>query len=318
MTQGAPREGKALLQGIVWCGLCGAKMGVNSYSVGENRRPSYICNHSYQQEGASPTCQCMSSTPIDAIVTALFVEAMAPAELDVTLKALEQLRADNDALKRQWEAQITQARYEASLAERQYNAVDPDNRLVAHTLETRWNEKLETLQELEHAYADACKQERFSITCEEERRIKELAGDLPKVWSAPTTTNQERKQLLRYAVSEVQLDGVTTPGMIEIRVTWRSGAVTTRTINRLKVGSWAPKTSEIVVERIRQLASSHTLSQIADKLNAEGLRTAHGKNFREHHLRYIARSRGIFVTTSAERLPPPQNHTSDPEDRVLH
>ena len=173
---------------------------------------------------------------------------------------------------------------------------------MAAELERRWNEKLETLQELESAYTQAQKHSRFSMTAEEEREIRRLAQDLPAVWHAPTTTDRERKELLRYAIAEVQLDGVTIPGKIDIRVTWRSGAVTRRQINRLKVGAWAPRTEDRVIERIRILAPQHTVAEIADTLNREGLRSAHGRVFREHHVLYLARRHDIIVTTSAKSL----------------
>jgi hypothetical protein len=101
----------------------------------------------------------------------------------------------------------------------------------------------------------------------------------------------------------VQLDGVTTPGKIAIRVTWWSGAVTQQQIDRLKVGSWAPRTDDQVIERIRALASTHTVTEIAGRLNEAGLRSALGRAFREHHVLYLARRHHITVTTCAERLP---------------
>ncbi len=301
-TPGAPREGAALLQGLVWCGRCGARMGVNSYSVRERRRPSYICHHEYNAEAADHTCQSMSSKPIDEQVVALFFEAMAPAQIELAMQVVDTLREEKQALQRQWEQQLIQARYEAQLAQRQYDAVDPDHRLVAATLERRWNEKLEAVKDLETAYQKAQAQAHFAITEDEQRDIRGLAQDLPAVWHAPSTTDRERKQLLRYLIAEVQLDGVTTPGKIDIRVTWRSGAVTTRQIERLKVGAWAPRTDTQVIERVRALAPTHLVGEIVEILNQEGLRSAHGRVMREHHVLYIARRNHIKVTTSARSL----------------
>lgn len=301
VTKGAVKKGAALLQGLVWCGRCGAKMGVNTYAAKEMRKPGYSCTHAYK-EGSAHTCQSMSSKPIDEVVVSLFLQAMAPAQLEVAIKAAEKMKEEKQTLKKQWEQQLTQARYEVQLAQRQYDAVDPDHRLVAAELERRWNEKLEVLQELETAYAKAEQEARFIVTEQEMDDMKKLAKDLPAVWHAPTTTNQERKQLLRYAISEVQLDGVTTPGKIEIRITWRSGAVTIRQIERLKIGAWAPKTADTVIEQIRESSQKHTVGEIADQLNQQGLRSAHGREFREHHVLYIARRHKIPVTTEKERL----------------
>jgi hypothetical protein len=173
---------------------------------------------------------------------------------------------------------------------------------VAAELERRWNEKLETLQALENTYTQAQKQSRFALSAEEEHQVRQLAQNLPAIWHAPTTTDRERKQLLRYAIAEVQLDGVSFSGKIDIRVTWRSGAVTRRQIERLKVGSWAPRTANEVIERIRVLAAQHTVAEIVATLNREGLRSAHGRVFHEHHVRYLARRHNIVVTTSAKSL----------------
>lgn len=302
MTQGAPRKSAALLQGLVWCGRCGAKMSVNSYSAREQRRPSYLCAHAYS-EGAAQTCQSMTSKPIDDLVVSLFFEALAPAQLKIALQAVEQLEQERQALQHQWEQQLERARYEVQLAQRQYDAVDPANRLVAAELERRWNAKLEALQTLEQAYADAQRQARFTVSGEEKRAIKKLAQDLPALWNAPTTTDVERKQLLRYVIAEVQLDGVTIPGKIGIRMTWKSGAVTERQIERSKVGAWAPRTADRIIERIRAWAPTRTVAEIVEGLNRDGLRSAHGRAFRDYHVLYIARRHHIVVTTTAKHLP---------------
>ena len=306
-TQGAVREGAALLQGLVWCGYCGAKMGVNSYSVRDRRRPSYICCHAYS-EGAAHTCQSMTSKPVDELVVSLFLAALEPAQIKISLQAVEQLQQDHQALQHQWEQQLEQARYEAQYAQRQYDAVDPDNRLVASELERRWNDKLVALQTLEKAYAAAKQQSRFTIDSQEKQAVEKLSQDLPAVWQAETTTDVERKQLLRYAIKEVQLDGVTTPGKITIRVTWHSGAVTERQIDRIKVGIWAPRTEQQVIERIRDLASTHTVDEIVECLNQAGLRSAHGRTFRDYHVLYIARRNQITVTTCTNRLSAALSH----------
>ena len=308
-TQGAPREGSALLQGLVWCGRCGAKMGVNSHSAREKRRPSYICDHNYT-EGALHTCQSMSSKPIDEFVVSLFFEALAPSQFEIAMKVVEQVRQERQALRQQWEHQLEQARYEAQLAQRQYDAVDPDFRLVAAELEKRWNDKLEALQKLERAYAQAQHQDLFSVSAEEQQAMTKLAEDLPALWHAPTTTDQERKQLLRYVIAEVQLDGVSTPGKIDIQITWRSGAVIRRQIERLKVGVWAPRTDDRVIEHIRALAPTHTVTAIAEYLNQVGLRSAHGRAFREHHVLYLARRHNISVTTCSKHLAKGNNLTA--------
>ena len=244
----------------------------------------------------------MMSKPIDELVVSLLFEALAPGQVKIALQAVEQLEQERQALQQQWEQQLEQARYEVQLAQRQYDAVDPAYRLVAAELERRWNDKLDALQKLEHAYADAQRQARFRVSDEEKRAIRKLAQDLPRLWNAPTTTEAERKQLLRYAIAEVQLDGVSTSGKIAIRISWHSGAVSERQIERIKVGAWAPRTDDKVIARIRTLAPTHTVADIVECLNREGLRSAHGCLFRDYHVLYIARRHDIPITICAKHL----------------
>ncbi|HQY22135.1 MAG TPA: recombinase family protein [Gammaproteobacteria bacterium] len=302
-TRGAPREGRALLQGIVWCGQCGSKMGINSYSAKE-RRNSYTCTKDYQN-GAQHVCQTISARTIDGLIVSLFLEAMAPSQLEIAKKSIEKTQIEKQALKKQWEQQLTQARYDTQLAQRQYDAIDPDNRLVASELERRWNEKLEILQKLEENYEEANKQSRFSLTLEEIKEMEMLIKDLDKIWYAATTTDRERKQLIRCAIAEVQLNGITIPQKVEIRITWRSGAVSEHIVDRIKQGIWAPRTSDIVIERIRILSEKYTVNKIAKLLNQEGHRSAHNRLFKDYHILYIARRNSIHVTTHLKGIKNP-------------
>ena len=248
----------------------------------------------------------MTSTSIDELVTAKVFEALAPAQLNIALQAVEQLEQERQSLHHQWQQQLEQARYEVQLAQLQYDAVDPLNRLVAAELEQRWNDRLEALHMLEHAYAEAQRQAHFSVSGEEKKALQRLAADLPALWQAPTTTDAERKRLLRYVIAEVQLDGVTTPGKIAIQIIWQSGAVTDHQIDRIRVGCWAPRTDQAVVERIRALAPTHTVAEIVKQLNREGLRSAHGRRFRDHHVWYLGRCHHIEITACPARLRQPR------------
>ena len=153
-NRGVPREGRALLQGIVYCGVCGRKMSVQNRAVKESRSPSYVCGRGYQ-DGDEKICQCMTSRPIDAAVVEAFLTAVSPVNVRVATQVMDQIEQDLISQRRQRELQLEQARYEARLAQRQYDAVDPSNRLVAAELERRWNEKLERVTELERAFAQA-------------------------------------------------------------------------------------------------------------------------------------------------------------------
>src|SRR5258707_8859278 len=150
----------------------------------------------------------MTARSVDAAVVQAFLEAVSPVGVEVAVRVLSQVEQQLSDLRRQWDLQLEQARYEARLAQRKYDAVDPDNRLVTAELERRWNEQLTRVAELEQAYAKAEHQANFSLTAEERATMQSLAGNLSALWHAETTTQADRKQLLRVAISSVQLDGV--------------------------------------------------------------------------------------------------------------
>jgi DNA invertase Pin-like site-specific DNA recombinase len=177
-SRGVARQGPALLQGIVWCGHCGRKMGVQHHAAKEKRSATYICQQGHQQDGEDTICQSMTARPVDAAVVQAFLEAVSPVGVEVAVRVLSQVEQQLQDLRRQWELQLEQARYEARLAQRKYDAVDPDNRLVAAELERRWNAQLTRVAELEQAYAKAEQEASFALSPEERAAMQTLAQDL--------------------------------------------------------------------------------------------------------------------------------------------
>ena len=291
-NRGVPREGRALLQGIIYCGVCGRKMSVQNRSVKESRSPSYVCMQGYQN-GEEKTCQCMTSRPIDAAVAEAFLVAISPVNLKVATQVMDQIDQELVSHRRQRELQLEQARYQARLAQRQYDSVDPSNRLVAAELERRWNEKLERVTELERAFAQAERDAEWKLTPKERAAITELSRDLPAIWSAETTTNQERKQLLRMAIESVQVEGVSQAGQIEVQIRWRTGTITMLNVKRTTPGECSLKTPEEAVSRIHKMVPRRTYAEIAAALNRAGLRSAFGRRFTSQHVGYICRRDGL-------------------------
>src|SRR5919109_5155545 len=291
-SRGVPREGRALLQGIVYCGVCGRKMSVQNRSVKESRSPSYVCGRGYQ-DGDEQSCQCMTSRPIDRAVVEAFLTAVSPVNVRVATQVMDQIEQELISRHRQRELQLEQARYDARLAQRQYDAVDPSNRLVASELERRWNEKLERVTELERAFAQAEREAEWKLTPEERAAITELSRDLPAIWNAETTSNQERKQLLRMAIESVQVDGSSKAGQVEVQIRWRSGTITSLDVKRTAPGECSLKTPEEAVSRIHRMAPRRTYAEIATALNRAGLRSAFGRRFTSQHVGYICRRDGL-------------------------
>ena len=303
---GAAREGTALLQGLVYCGFCGRRMGTQHGGLKTDKRsPAYICGQGYQY-GDERICQSMTSRPVDAAVIPAFLEAVSPLSLRVAVRVLDQIEKDLAGQRRQQELQLEQARYAARLAQRQYDGVDPDNRLVAGELERRWNEKLERVARLEQAFTKAEQEAQMDLTAEERAAIRKLSQDLPAIWEAETTTNQERKELLRLAIESVQLDGVSCPGQIEVQIRWRSGVLTTFDVKRATPGSGSLKTPAEAVARIHRMARTHSYAEIAAQLNAAGWRTAFGRLFNCQHVGYICRRDGLAKYTHTDRKPGPR------------
>src|SRR5262249_11881492 len=205
-TAGSPRKGRALLQGLAYCGRCGARLSVFYYSTKEKRAPGYGCVYAYSRHGGA-TCQMMSSAGVDGAVTELFLSAVSPAKLGVALRALEGLEADRAEARKQWELQLQRAEYEVELAQRRYESSDPANRLVAAELEAQWEGALRRREAVRREREAFERLQEAPLGEADRQRIKELAKDLGRVWQADTTTMAGRKALLRFLVKRGHLDG---------------------------------------------------------------------------------------------------------------
>jgi DNA invertase Pin-like site-specific DNA recombinase len=280
--RGAVREGTALLQGLVLCGRCGRRMSVRYYKDGTT--PSYECNQLHSHH-AGPTCQFMRGDGVDAAVAQLFLQALQPAHLEVALATLEDLEAQARQLDRQWQLRLERLRYEAEVARRRFLAVEPENRLVARSLERAWNDKLVELDRLEREYQSVPSLRARPVSAEERQRILALAGDLPALWHAATTTPAQRKQLLRFLVRDVTL--TKQQRTIAIAVRWQTHACTTMEVARPPRSCDARRTTGAVVDRIAALAATHTDAQIASILNEEGFTPGRGGAFTAAKVQWV-------------------------------
>ncbi len=265
--KGTPREGDALLQGIVICGKCGRHMRVRT--GGHNT--AYACYEAHRSYDR-PRCQHFVAGHVDRAVVSLFLQAIQPARLEVALAAIEQLDAQRQQLAAQWDKRLERAHYEAELARRRYERVDPDNRLVAAELEQRWEAALQAWQQLKQEWQQAQQQELAPLSESDRQMIRDLADDLPALWHAETTTNAERKRLLRCLVQDVTLDRFSKPGISIVHVCWHTGTTTTVEVPRPKPGG--PPAPPVLVERVRELAQCYPDDRVADILRNEGTKTA--------------------------------------------
>ena len=216
-----PREGSALLQGMVYCGVCGRKMSVQNRSVKESRSPSYICARGYQN-GEEKICQEYDFfRPIDAAVVEAFLAAILPGKGPSATQVMDQIEQELVSPAPATGVATGTSTLRGPAGPAAVRCRRSFNRLVAAELERRWNEKLERVTELERTYAQAERDAEWKLTAEERAAITELSWDLPAIWGAETTTNQERKQLLRMVIESVQLDGISQAGQIEVQIHWR-------------------------------------------------------------------------------------------------
>jgi hypothetical protein len=267
---GAPREGAALVQGLILCGRCGRRMQVQYSKQG----PRYVCRDAAVRYAAS-TCQSFGQRYLDEAVCACFFEAVKPAQLDTLLAALENLEQERQVRERGWQLRLERARYAVRLAQRQYDAVDPENRLVARELEKRWNEALEALGSLEREYAVAQKITLAPLTPEEQEAVRQLTLNVPAMWEASTTTMADRKRLLRTVIQEITLTP-TTPRQATMTILWSGGVTTSHEVICPPIG-WHCVASAALVERLRDLSSRLPDHRIAELFNAEEVRTPTGK-----------------------------------------
>jgi excisionase family DNA binding protein len=222
-------------------------------------------------------------------VAAHFLEEMAPARMAVHLEALRRLRHDQDATLTQLELDLERARYEADRKERQYHVVEPENRLVARSLERQWNEALERVRELEARIAERRQPRRAVLREIDEREIERLAADLPGLWQAPSTAARDRKRLLHAALDEVQI--VKEGRAANLKIIWKGGAVVS---TRVALPKAPPKSrAGDLPQLIRQLAQRHTDAQIARVLIRKGLKTPTGLSFTAHRVASMRLQHGI-------------------------
>jgi len=284
-----PREGVALLQGLVLCGICGKRMTVR-YNIQKGHPvPAYVCQRR-GIETAQPPCQIIPGAGLDEAIGQVILEAVTPSSLEVAFQVFEELRARREEVDRIRRAQVERAREEAELAGRQYMLVRPENRLVADSLERRWNEKLAKLAQAEEEYNRATKAEPGELGPEDRERIQSLVGNLPRVWRDVRTSARDRKRILRLLVEDVTL---VRDKMIQIQIRWKGGATTSleRPLPQ-HVGDLF-RTPASVVEQIRVLAANATDNQIAQTLNARDLHSGRGKLFTPTSIKHIRTSYGI-------------------------
>lgn len=294
--KGAPRAGPALLAGLLRCGRCGRRLKV-AYGGRGGRVPRYACNEGGHMTGQR-TCLSTGAVSLDAAVAEQVLEAIRGEGLEASLDAVAEARAQQSEKCRVLTLAVEKARYETGRCHRQYEAVDPENRLVAAELEFRWEQALQRQREVEERLAAAQAEER-RLSPEECDRIRTLGEDLPQLWGDPACPVEVKKRILRSVLEEIMVDLEKEPPRILARLHWKGGVHTTLRVRRRPMGRTRYATSENVVELARELAQILADRPIATVLNRLGYRTGHGKTWTRERVCSLRNKHGIPVFNSA-------------------
>jgi DNA invertase Pin-like site-specific DNA recombinase len=286
---GAPRKGAALLQGIALCGRCGRRMSLR-YSGPAGDYPVYTCRADRDQNGGA-LCQEVRALPVDAYVEKLLLDALTPDKIAIAIAAMSEIAEETRQLERQWALRRERARYEAERARRQYDAVEPENRLVARSLERVWEEKLRAADAIEQDYERWRSDEPLVLSEPDRDALQRMGEDLPGIWRAPSMTSADRKAILRLVICEVILDQKRLRGQVWLRILWQTGATSDHSLQR-RTHAYR---NYIDVDRLRQRvielnADGKMDREIAAVLNEEGFVAARGCAFKGENV-WLLRTR---------------------------
>ena len=286
VLSGPAREGLALLQGLLLCGACGHALTVR-YRGNGGIYPTYQCNLLRREGLATKSCMVFRCDLLDGVIAEEMLKALQPAELELALAALHELESRDQAILRQWHMRLERAEYEVALAERRYQEVDPANRLVAGTLERRWNDALLHLDGVKKEAAEFQRQEAHVATPEQKAKVLALARDLPRLWHAPTTQSKDRKRMLRLLIKDITVEKPANQKQLLAHICWQGGACSDVTVPLPPNIADRVRYPSAVVDRIRELARTVPDGEIADQLNGEGQASAKGRPYTVKIIQWI-------------------------------
>ncbi|HZC99934.1 MAG TPA: recombinase family protein [Actinomycetes bacterium] len=281
-----PREGCALCQGIITCGSCGKPMRTNYHT---DARPSYECS-SRADRLTTPTCRSVAAATVDDAVARVLLDALTPEQVALALSAADEVAGRYQRVSRAAELAAERARYEADRAERAFHQVEPENRLVARSLEARWETRLAALAEAEQALAAAAD---ALPPLPGRAELEKLAADLPGLWHAPATSNKDRKRLLRTLIADVTLLPEPDQAKVRIGICWHTGATDELSVARAIHPGTARRSPSQAVEMVRRLGSVTPTAELAAELNTAGLVTGNGRPFDVKAVQWIRHAYNI-------------------------
>jgi DNA invertase Pin-like site-specific DNA recombinase len=295
ILSGSAREGLALLQGLLVCARCGRAITVRYQSHG-GIRPIYLCSWQRREGLGTTDCVNVRGDLLDDAIGEAVLKALRPAELELALTAMKELAQRDQAIMRQWQMRIERAGYETALAERRYQECDPANRLVAATLERRWNDALLRLESIRTEAAQFQSEKAHVVTAEQRAQVLALARDLPRLWRAPTTAAKERKRMLRLLIKDITVEKLVDQRQLVLHIRWQGGACTGITVSLPKPRPEAIRYPAETVEQVRRASQHMSDPQTVAHFNQAGLRSPYGKPFTLAMIKWIRYRYGIAPT----------------------
>jgi len=274
---GPAREGHALLQGLLLCGVCGRRVMVR-YTGNGGIYPVYECNWQRREGLSTRSCVSIRCDLLDGPVVARLLDVVEPRQIEIAIGAFEELERRQNVVDNRWRMKLERARYEADLAQRRYENVDPANRLVAATLERQWNDALARADEIRSEFDAHQATKRAAVTDEQKTALLSLAKDLPSLWGSPATKDKDRKRILRLLIKDITIEKLDGKKAV-LHLRWQGGACEDIPITVPPSYYDLVRYPEEVVDRVRVLVHDLPDSQVALQLNKEGIRSAKGTGF---------------------------------------
>jgi DNA invertase Pin-like site-specific DNA recombinase len=304
---GSVRQGNSLLSGLLNCGKCGCRMSVQYH---RSRHHRYICSQNMGSYGGQ-LCQYLSGTCLDQVVAEQVLQALQPAALELSLEAAAHLEQERIALDQLWQKRLERAAFEAERAGRHYRLVEPENRLVARQLALEWESKLNVYQQLQEDYKRFTHHQPKLLSDQEKQTIRQLAQDLPALWNAATTTQDQRKELIRQIIQKITVKVEGESERVAVEIEWAAGATTAIDLIR-PVATWTQLSNyPQLCQRVKQLhATGATPAQISHSLNSEGFHPPKRRGtFNSEEVRTLMQRLGLLE----HRAPPAQTSLGEHE-----
>jgi hypothetical protein len=290
ILSGAAREGLAMSQGLVICGYCGRRL-TPRYRGNGGLYPIYECNWR-KREGLSKTsCLSVPCSYLDRAVEERVWEVVQEEHLHLALDAYDILQQREQQISTQWKLRLQRVEYEAHLAQKRYEQVDPENRLVACTLEQRWNDALIELEDVQDQIAELQKMDRV-ITSRQREDVLKLARDLPRLWKSKATSTKDKKRILQLLIQDITVNKPER-GKAILHLRWQGGQCEDLDVELPRPAGDRWRHSDALVRRVRALAQEYADEEIAARLNDEGLKSNKGNAFTRSSICWIRNKHAI-------------------------